>query len=77
MDTRIEINPAVHFSKPCVAGTRIPVEAVMERVETGIGFDEIRRDYYPDATVDDLRACVRFARNVLAAEEIHVAIAKP
>lgn len=74
MDARIEINPNVHFGKPCVAGTRIPVEAVMELIEEGLSFADIIKDYYPDLTPDDLRACVRFARNLLASEEIKIAV---
>ncbi len=72
MDPRIVIDPGVHFAKPCVAGTRIPVEAIIELIEAGLSFDQIRKDYYPDLTEEDLKACVRFARNVLAAEEIHL-----
>ncbi len=32
MKERIAVNPAVHFGKPCVAGTRIPVQSVLELV---------------------------------------------
>ncbi|MCY3023301.1 MAG: DUF433 domain-containing protein [Planctomycetota bacterium] len=73
MAALIAVNPNVHFGKPCIAGTRIKVEDVMELIEEGIPFSEIIKDHYPDLTLDDLRACVRFARNLLAAEEIHVA----
>ena len=76
METRIEVDPNVHFGKPCVAGTRITVESVMELIEEGIPFAEIVKDYYPDLTIEDLRACVRFVRRLLAAEEIHV-VARP
>ncbi len=72
MEPRITIDPGVHFAKPCVTGTRIPVEAVIELVEAGLSFDQIRKDYYPDLTEEDLKACVRFVRKVLAAEEIHL-----
>ncbi len=29
MRERIEMDPNVHFGKPCVAGTRIPVQSVL------------------------------------------------
>ena len=77
MNSRIEIDPAVHFAKPCIAGTRIPVEAVMELIEAGTSFVQIRQDHYPDLSVEDIQACIRFARDVMAAEEIHVSAAKP
>ena len=56
MRNRIDINPAIHFGKPCVAGTRIPVQSVLEVVREGIPFDQIVRDYYPDLTIEDIQA---------------------
>jgi len=72
MEPRIAVDPEVHFGKPCVAGTRITVESVIESIEAGLSFEQIRRDYHPDLTDDDLKACLRFARNVMGAEEIHL-----
>jgi uncharacterized protein (DUF433 family) len=71
MTNRISIDPQIHFGKPCVAGTRITVQSVLELVREGIGFAEIVRDYYPDLTVDDIRACVQYALDVVTIEEIH------
>ncbi|GAB4411831.1 MAG: DUF433 domain-containing protein [Anaerolineales bacterium] len=73
MRARIEINPNVHFGKPCVAGTRIPVQDVLELVREGIPFETIIRDYYPDLELEDIQACVQYAIEVLAAEDIHIA----
>ena len=72
MTNRIEINPNIHFGKPCVAGTRIPVKNVLELVGEGISFEEIRADYYPDLQIGDIRACVRYAMDVVAIEDIHI-----
>jgi uncharacterized protein (DUF433 family) len=69
----IAINPNIHFGKPCVAGTRIPVHNVLELVSEGVAFVDIVRDYYPDLKLDDIRACVRYAMEVVAAEDIHIA----
>lgn len=63
MQLRISVNPQIHFGKPCVTGTRIPVQAVLELVREGIGFHEIVEDYYPDLGPDDIRACVQYAVN--------------
>ena len=73
MTERITASPQVHFGKPCVAGTRIPVLRVLELVREGLPFAEIIRDYYPDLTPQDVGACVQYAIDVLAAEEIHLA----
>ena len=73
MPEHIEVNPNVHFSKPCVAGTRIPVADVLELVSEGLPFDQIIRDFYPDLTKQDIRACVRYAIEVLGVEDLHLA----
>ena len=73
MKERIAVDPQIHFGKPCVAGTRIPVQSVLELVREGLTFSEIIRDYYPDLEVEDIRACVQHAINVLAVEDIHLA----
>jgi len=53
----------VHFGKPCVTGTRIPVIDVVELVKEGKTSRQIVRDYYPDLTVEDVLACIRYANN--------------
>jgi uncharacterized protein (DUF433 family) len=72
---RIEVNPNIHFGKPCVAGTRIPVQSVLELVKEGIPFSEIIENYYPDLQIDDIRACVQYAIDVTSSEDIHLAVA--
>ncbi len=57
MRERIAVHPQVHFGKPCVTGTRIPVHDVLELVQEGIAFADIVRDYYPELTIEDVRAC--------------------
>jgi uncharacterized protein (DUF433 family) len=61
MTDRIAVNPQIHFGKPCVAGTRIPVQNVLELVREGLPVDAIIRDYYPDLEPDDIRACIQYA----------------
>ncbi|MCO6459507.1 MAG: DUF433 domain-containing protein [Pirellulaceae bacterium] len=73
MQKRITVNPGVHFGKPCVAGTRIPVQSVLELLREGLSFADIIRDYYPDLEPEDVRACIQYAMDVVAAEDIHLA----
>ena len=73
---RIVVDPKVHFGKPCVAGTRIPVQSVLELLDEGLTFEEIIRDYYPELTVEDIRACIQYAIALVAGEEIHLAVAE-
>lgn len=72
---RITVDPSVHFGKPCVAGTRITVQNVLELIEAGISFEAIVREYYPDLALDDIHACVRYAIALVASEDIHFAVA--
>jgi uncharacterized protein (DUF433 family) len=73
MSERITVQPSIHFGKPCVAGTRIPVQSVLELVREGISFTEIMSDYYPELEIEDIRACLQYAIDVIASEEIHIA----
>jgi uncharacterized protein (DUF433 family) len=73
MNGRIAVSPGIHFGKACVAGTRIPVQSVLELVREGLSFAEIIRDYYPDLGPEDIRACIQYAIDVLAVEDIHLA----
>jgi len=74
MKERIEVNPNIHFGKPCVAGTRIPVLSVLELLSEGLSFEEIIKDYHPDLQIEDIRACIRYAMDVVATEDIHVTV---
>ncbi|MBU4211390.1 MAG: DUF433 domain-containing protein [Kiritimatiellae bacterium] len=76
MKNRIEINPAIHFGKPCVAGTRITVQGVLELVRDGIPFEQIIRDYYPDLKAEDIQACVQYAMDIVAVEDVHIEMAR-
>ncbi len=71
--SRISVDTTVHFGQPCVAGTRIPVYCVLELVQEGIPFEEIVQKYYPDITVEDVKACVQYATALVKTEEVHLA----
>ena len=72
MEHKISVDPNIHFGKPCISGTRVPVLSVLELLKEGISFDHIIRDYYSDLEVDDIRACVQYAIEVLAVEDIRI-----
>ncbi|NMG07676.1 DUF433 domain-containing protein [Brasilonema sp. UFV-L1] len=40
---RISVNSQIHFSKPCMVGTRITVQSVLELLDQGLSFDAIIR----------------------------------
>ncbi|MFQ5862590.1 MAG: DUF433 domain-containing protein [Candidatus Brocadiales bacterium] len=68
---RIKVDPQVHFGKPYVAGTRITVDNVLELVQEGASFEEITRNYYPDLEIEDIKACIQYALDLIRKEEIH------
>ncbi|HEX9652221.1 MAG TPA: DUF433 domain-containing protein [bacterium] len=72
MKERIAVNPNIHFGKPCVAGTRITVQNVLELIKEGLSFEEIIQDYYPDLKPEDIQACVQYAMDLVDAEDIHI-----
>ena len=72
MIERIVVDPKIHFGKPSVAGTRITVQSVLELLDEGLSFREIIQDYYPELTVEDIRACIQYAIALVAAEDIHI-----
>jgi uncharacterized protein (DUF433 family) len=60
MTERIVVDPNIHFGKPYIAGTRIPVHDVLQLLEEGLSFAQIILDCYPDLTVDDIHACMHY-----------------
>ncbi len=69
---RILIDPGIHFGKPCVAGTRVPVENILELIQEGIPFEQIITGYYPDLEIEDVKACARYATDIVKHEEVHI-----
>lgn len=70
--TKIIVDPKIHFGKPIIGGTRIPVYAVLELIEGGIPFEKIITKYYPDLTVEDIKACIDYAIRLIKAEDVHI-----
>lgn len=56
----ITINPEVRFGKPCIKGTRLAVEDVLNMLRAGWTIDEIFQEY-PDLTKKDILAAIEFA----------------
>jgi uncharacterized protein (DUF433 family) len=73
MSSRIVVQPDIHFGKPCVTGTRITVQSVLELVREGVTPADICRDYYPDLSPEDIGACVQYAIDLIALEDIRLA----
>ncbi len=66
MNNAISVNPNIHFGKPCIAGTRITVQNVLELLREGISFGDILQDYYPDLRIEDLQAYLEYAVHMIS-----------
>lgn len=56
----ISINPNIRFGKPCIIGTRITVQDVLEWLSSGMSFEEIMEDF-PELDLLKIRAALAFA----------------
>ncbi|MCP5114439.1 MAG: DUF433 domain-containing protein [bacterium] len=70
MAERIEINPSVMLGKPVVRNTRIPVELVLRKLSEGAAIADLL-DAYPRLTEADTRACLEYAADTVAHDEVY------
>ncbi len=66
---RITVNPGIFGGKPIIRGMRIKVENVLALLEQGVTPQEILGDY-PDLELEDIKACLAYARALVANESI-------
>ena len=67
---RIVSDPSIMMGKPVVAGTRITVELLLDKLAAGESFDNILRAY-PHLTIESIRAALAFASDALRADVIY------
>jgi uncharacterized protein (DUF433 family) len=67
---RIEINQSVLQGKPVIQNTRIPVELLLRKLAEGATIAELL-DAYPRLSEDDVRACLAYAADTIAHEEVY------
>jgi uncharacterized protein (DUF433 family) len=67
---RITTDPAVLVGKPTIRGLRISVEQVLRLLSHGVSEKDVLEDY-PDLEVDDLRACLAYAADMIASERVY------
>jgi len=60
----IEQKPGVMCGKPVIKGTRITVELILEHLSAGWTEAELL-DSYPHIKLEDIRAALAFAANIL------------
>lgn len=66
----IESNPAVMMGKPVVAGTRITVELILEKLAAGETFEQLL-EAHPRLTRAGINAALAFAAEALRADVVY------
>jgi uncharacterized protein (DUF433 family) len=67
--SRITSNPEIFGGKPIIRGLRISVELILSLLAQGETIESVLEDY-PDLERDDIRACLEYARAVIAHDKI-------
>lgn len=66
----IESDPSVMMGKPVIAGTRITVELILEKLAGGETVDQIL-EAHPRLTKEAVRAALAFAAKALRADVVY------
>ena len=66
----ISSDPKIVMGKPTVAGTRITVELILEKLAAGETADQILSEH-PRLTIDGIRAAIAFAAEALRADVVY------
>jgi uncharacterized protein (DUF433 family) len=61
---RISIDPAIMVGKPCIKGTRMPVEHILRHLGNGATEQDVLNDFH-FLTLEDIRAALSFAADEL------------
>lgn len=71
---RIHADPAVLVGKPVIKGTRLSVEFIVGLMAQGWTEAEVLRNY-PGITIEDVRACLAYAHEVISEWQVYPATA--
>jgi len=66
----IQSDPAVMMGKPVVAGTRITVESILEKLAAGEAIEQLL-DSHPRLTREAVLAALEFAARALRADVVY------
>jgi uncharacterized protein (DUF433 family) len=70
MNDLISSDPRIMMGKPVIAGTRITVEGIVERLGAGETVDEVL-EAHPQLTREAILAAVSFAAEALRADVVY------
>jgi len=73
---RITTDPAIFGGKPIIRGRRLAVEHVLAMLAAGDSPETILQGY-PWLEIDDIRACLVYARRLVGRERIEPLLVEP
>ena len=65
---RIVVEETIHFGKPVIKGTRVPVELVVGKLAGGMSQEKVAEEF--GITSDDVLAALSYAAKAVADERI-------
>ncbi|MBF0500530.1 MAG: DUF433 domain-containing protein [Candidatus Riflebacteria bacterium] len=65
MVSRILCNPDICNGRPVIAGTRIPIQTILEFLGAGDSIEDVLEEY-PSIAREDIYACIQFASKLMA-----------
>jgi uncharacterized protein (DUF433 family) len=69
MEARIIVDSKICHGQPVIRGTRTPVALVVGSLAGGMSFEDVQREY--DLTLEDIRAALKFAGELVEQEQHH------
>lgn len=66
---RVVVDRNIHHGEPCIKGTRVPVALIIGSLAEGMTAEEILQSY-PQLELDDVRAALAYAAEVMERETI-------
>ena len=70
MNNRIVLDPQILAGKPVIRGTRLAVEFIVGLLADGWTQQDVLRNY-PGLVMEDILACLAYARERLQAERVY------
>jgi uncharacterized protein (DUF433 family) len=65
---RISVDEKIHFGKPVISGTRVPVDLIIGKLAGGMTYEEVMAEY--EISREDILAALDYAAKTISSEEI-------
>jgi uncharacterized protein (DUF433 family) len=66
----IRADPTILVGKPIIKGTRLSVELILGLLAQGWSEADLLKSY-PPLTIDDIRACLQYAAEIIGSEKVY------